>query len=115
MGGPAELDEAGDALWRTVEQGWEQPERHDRFIQYAYSAGTLPAAAARYRGQLQERPDDPTAAKMIARITFLATQQALRPAPAPGRPFTRSPLFLVVLLAGALLGAVAGLLWKRRP
>ena len=115
MGGPAELDEVGAALWRTVEQGWEQPAHHDRFVQYAYTSGTLPAAAACYRRQLQARPDDPTASKMIARITFLATQQALRPAPAPRRPVTRSPLFLAVLVAGALLGALAGLLWKRRP
>jgi hypothetical protein len=114
VAGPAELDEAGAALWRAVEAGWDEPARHDRFVQHAYATGTLPAAAARYRGQVAARPDDPMAAKMITRITFLATQQALRPSAAPARPFTRSPLFLGVVVAAALLGAIVGLLWSRR-
>jgi len=106
---PAELDETGAALWRTVEEAWDDQDRHDRFVQHAYSTSTLPAAAARYRARAEA---DAIAPRMIARITFLATQQALRPAARPARPFTRSPLFLGLVVAGALLGAIVGLLWK---
>jgi hypothetical protein len=110
--GPAELDESGAALWQASEEAWHDQARHDRFVQHAYVTGTLPAAAARYRARAVAQPDDAIATRMLARITFLATQQALRPAgPAP-RPFTRSPLFLGVMVAGALLGAVIGLLGK---
>ena len=112
MAGPVELDEAGLSLWRAVEEDWADQPRHDRFVQHAYSGEMLPAAVARYRATV--RPDDPTAAKMIARITFLATQQALRPTVTPRRSLTRSPFFLGVVVAGALLGAILGLLWKGR-
>jgi len=112
--GPSELDEAGAALWRAVEEVWADEPRHDRFVQHAYASGTLPAAAARYRAWSAARSEDATANKMIARITFLATQQALRPTAPPSRAFTRSPVFLAVVVAGALLGAVLGLLWKGR-
>jgi len=112
VAGPAELDETGAALWCAAEEAWDEPARHDQFVQHAYTTSTLPAAAARYRAHAQARPDDVTGPKMLARIAFLATQQALRPSAPPARPFTRSPLFLGVVLAGALLGAIAGLLWK---
>lgn len=112
MAGTAELDEAGAALWRDVEEAWPEQARHDRFVQHAYAAGTLPAAAARYRAVAGTRPDDAIGPKMLARITFLATQQALRPTAPPARPITRSPVFLGLVVAGALLGALIGLLWK---
>jgi len=110
--GPAELDETAAALWRAVEEVWDAQAGHDRFVQHAYATSTLPAAAARYRARGQAHPDDAIAPKMLARITFLATQQALRPAVRQTRPVTRSPLFLGVVVAGALLGALVGLLGK---
>lgn len=112
MAKPAELDDAGAALWRAVEESWDDQGRHDRFVQHAYTTTTLPAAASRYCARSAQQ--DEIAPKMLARITFLATQQALRPAARPARPFTRSPAFLIVVLAGALLGALVGLLWKAR-
>ena len=110
MASPVALDEAGMALWRAVEGAWEDQAGHDRLVQHAYATSTLPAAAACYRERAAQ--GDAIATKMITRITFLATQQALRPAAKPARPFTRSPLFLGVVVAGALLGAIVGLLWK---
>jgi len=110
--GSPELDESGAALWRAVEEAWDEPARHDRFVQHAYTTCTLPAAAARYRARAQAAVDDAIAPRMLARITFLATQQALRPSAPPPRPLTRSPLFLGVVVAGALLGALIGLLSK---
>ena|GEM_PF-2530576 len=112
MPAPPALDETGAALWRAVEEAWDEPARHDRFVQHAYTTGTLPAAAARYRARAQATADDAIAPRMLARITFLATQQALRPSAPPARPVTRSPLFLGVVVAGALLGALMGLLSK---
>lgn len=112
MAGPSELDEVGAALWRAVEEDWADGPRHDRFVGHAHASSTLAAAAARYRARAAARPDDQTAPRMLARITFLATQQALRPSAAPARPLTRSPLFVGVVVAGALLGAIIGLLWK---
>lgn len=114
MAGPVELDEAGVALWQAVEARWDEQARHDRFVQHAHATGALAAAAARYRAQAAARPGDEIAARMIARITFLATQQALRPTAPSARPFTRSPLFLGVVVAGALLGALIGMLWRGR-
>lgn len=112
MPGPAQLDETAAALWRAAEEAWDDQTRHDRFVQHAYTTSSLPAAAARYRAVAQARPVDTTGPKMLARIAFLAAQQALRPAVRSARPFTRSPVFLGVVVAGALLGAVVGLLWK---
>ena len=112
MPGPVELDQTAAALWRAVEQAWDQQAGHDRFVQHAHATGALPAAAARYRAHAQAQPDDAIAPRMLARITFLATQQALRPQARPARPFTRSPLFLGVVVAGAVLGALVGLLGK---
>ena len=114
MTAPAELDEAGAALWGAVEADWPDQARHDRFVQHAHATSALPAAAGRYQARAAAQPDDALAPRMLARITFLATQQALRPAARPQRPFTRSPLFLGVVVAGALLGAVIGLLWSSR-
>ena len=112
MPGPAELDESGAALWRAIEEAWHDQARHDRFVQHAYATSTLPAAAARYRVRATAQPDDAIATRMLARITFLATQLALRPAGPAARPVTRSPLFLGVVVGGALLGALVGLLGK---
>lgn len=112
MPGPAELDETAAALWRAAEEDWDEQAPHDHFVQHAFVTSTLPAAAARYRAHAQAQPGDAMAPKMLARIAFLATQQALRPSAPRARPFTRSPLFLGVVVAGALLGAIAGLLWK---
>jgi hypothetical protein len=49
---------------------------------------------------------------MIARLTFLVTQQALRPSPPASRGLSRSPFFLGVVLVAAVVGAILGLLWR---
>ncbi|HEY4184984.1 MAG TPA: hypothetical protein VGP07_07945 [Polyangia bacterium] len=112
MANPTELDETGLALWRAAEDGWADQPRHDRFVQHAFASGGAVAAVARYSARAAQHPDDPLAPKMIARLSFLVTQQALRPSPPAGRGLSRSPFFLGVVLVAAIAGAILGLLWR---
>lgn len=112
MANPGELDETGLALWRAVEADWADEPRHDRFVQHAFASGGAVAAVARYRARAAHHPDDALAPKMMARLTFLVTQQALRPSPVPSRGLARSPFFLGVVLVAAIAGAIFGLLWR---
>jgi len=105
-----QLDDPGEALWRAAVATWDVPAAHDAFVGHAFASHQLVAAAARYRGWLAEHPDDAMARQMITRIGFLATQ-ALRPSPRPAAPLSRSPFFLAVVVAAALVGAVLGLLY----
>ena len=105
-----ELDEPGEALWRAAEAAWGDQAAHDAFVGHAFANNQLVASAARYRAYLSQHPDDSTAAKMIARIGFLASQ-ALRPSPRSAVPLSRSPFFIAIVVAAALLGALLGIFY----
>ena len=105
------LDVEGERLWHEVTAVFADPARHDRFIHHCSRSGALPAAARRYRDWREAHGDDPTAAKMIQRITFLATQPLSEPKrPAPRR-LGRGVLLAIIVVAavaGALFGVLSG-------
>jgi hypothetical protein len=110
-----ELDQPGEALWRLVEEQWLEQARHDAFVQYCFATGRLTAAAARYAGRLETRPEDEMARRMRERVLFLSMQALAAATPRPGaRRFMSSPWFVVVVLLGAALGAALGIIYGAR-
>jgi hypothetical protein len=109
-GSPAELDPAGEVLWRAVLDAWTDPARHDRFVAHCHATTRLVAAAARYRTQQERDPRDELARKMSARVAFLAAQ-ALRPTAERRAPLSRSPVFLAIVALAAVAGALLGLFY----
>jgi hypothetical protein len=108
---PAELDPAGEVLWRAVLDGWTDSARHDRFVGHCHATTRLVAAAARYRVLLDRDPRDELARKMSAQVAFLAAQ-ALRPTAEPRAPLSRSPVFLAIIALAAAAGALLGLFYR---
>jgi hypothetical protein len=108
---PADLDPAGDVLWRAVLDGWTDPARHDRFVGHCHATTRLVAAAARYRTVLDRDPRDELARKMSARVAFLAAQ-VLRPTAERRAPLWRSPVFLAIIALAAVAGALLGLFYR---
>jgi hypothetical protein len=74
--GPSEADLVVlDALWSGVINGWDDDERHTKFLDHARNVGALPEAARRY-GKLKEDPErGELAKKRLGAIALLATQQ----------------------------------------
>jgi hypothetical protein len=110
----ADLDEQGEALWRTVTEAWDDQSAHDRFVQHCFASGRLAAAGARYRKVL----DGPTASiarRMQERVVALS-MSALVPSSRHGAQlrWIQSPWFVVIILCGALLGAALGFAFGAR-
>lgn len=108
------LDTEGERLWQEVTAVFADPARHDRFIHHCSRSGALPAAARRYRDWREAHGDDPTAGKMIQRITFLATQPLTEPKRLPPRRLGRGAVLAIVVVA-AVVGALFGLFSGRSP
>jgi hypothetical protein len=113
-----QLDAQGESLWRNVIEAWDEETRHDRFVQYCLTTGRLAAAGSRYREYLTDHADAPAAQvarRMQQRVTFLS-MQALRPS--SRRLVTshllQSPWFVAIVLLGATLGAILGLVCGAR-
>lgn len=116
-----DLDERGEALWREATAAWDDPTTHDRFVHHCYEVGRLAAAGGRYRAFLDGQPPPSEAAAAVARrmqqrVVFLSMQSLHKRSPrASSSNLMRSPWFLVLLLVGAALGALLGLVYGGRP
>lgn len=116
------LDDVGEALWSDVLASWQDATLHDRFLRHCVGAGRLAAAGARYRAYRESHPDDEQASRMQKKIVALAAQ-FLMPSPgggqrrqAPGLAgLVRSRWFILIVVAGACGGAVAGFVWGGLP
>jgi hypothetical protein len=113
-----DLDATGESMWRDLMGDWGDQTRHDRFVQHCLSIGRLAAAGARYREHLDnhaEEPSAPIARRMQERVVFLSLQ-TLRPS-SRGQMTShlmQSPWFVAIVLFGATLGAVLGLVCGAR-
>ena len=90
-----------DALWKKVEESWDDEAAHARFLDAAVEERALDLAAARYRAAQDRSPDDARAHAGLERAGLLATQIQMQAEPVLG-PSARW-LKLVGLAAAALL------------
>ena len=102
-------------MWRETIEARGDETRHDRFVQHCFRTGRLAAAAARYAAHLAGHPDDETARRMQQRVVFLSTQVVV-PSPQPrGKSrLLESPWFVAIVLAGAVAGAILGIVYGAR-
>jgi hypothetical protein len=108
----SELDPADravlDALWTGVINGWDDDDRHRKFLDHAREVGALLEAARRY-GSLRDDPErSPLAKKRLAAISLLATNELY--ATRTSRPTRKVPGWLValaVIICVVLLGWAA--------
>src|SRR5688572_26390559 len=66
--GRRKADTVIETLWRAVENDWTDVAAHERFVAAAGSGFSFAAAASLYRAAARRRPDDPVAARQLARI-----------------------------------------------
>ena len=101
------LDNAFEALWKSVLDRWQDERTHGAFLEYCQTTDQLAEAAARYRGMKGDRDRSAVAEKRLAGIAIvaLAKLHATRsPAPRSGRRIGNW------LLAACFALATAGLL-----
>jgi len=97
-----------DALWTGVINGWDDDDRHRKFLDHARETGGLMEAAKRY-GSLRDDPDrSDLAKKRIGAISLLMTNELY--ATRTSRPLKKAPTWLVavaVVVCAVLLGWAA--------
>jgi hypothetical protein len=106
--GEREAPAALRAAWERVLAAWDDPERHADFVHEAALASQLPWASRQYRAEQRQRPDDPRAGEMMARLARMAETVALvgDGGEAARRAAARAKLVrvvVVVLVLGLLL------------
>jgi hypothetical protein len=101
-------------LWAACEVTWDDPARHDAFISYCNRSAQFSYAAGRYRAAQAARGPaaEPVASRSLERIEKLALSalqlSSRRELPVEAKlPYRNA----VLMLAGALLLIVMGLLW----
>lgn len=111
---PAVLDSEGEALWRKVEEQWDDGARHDGFVKHCLQHNQLSAAGRLYRARLDTFPGDTIATKMQAEIVAKAslTMAMAQQNRAPSEPFTRSKWFWTIVLTAMALAIGAAFLWR---
>jgi hypothetical protein len=100
-----DVPEAIEALWRNVQERWDDRARHALFVERALAAGSLGYAARCYRAQ----GDDAVAEAQLRRIEerlqqVMAASQTGRPRRTSGRGVTLAILFLFLLV---ILGVIS--------
>jgi hypothetical protein len=97
-----------DALWTGVINGWDDDDRHRKFLDHARETGGLMEAARRY-GSLRDDPErGDLAKKRLGAISLLMTNELY--ATRTSRPSKKVPTWLValaVVVCVALLGWAA--------
>lgn len=108
----AEALAAGE-LFAACEAHWGEPERHDRFLAFCQQTGALGYAAARYRGVLLTRANDPVAAELLVRIRTLAEATLARGAAPIGVAVAPGPAYgrLKLVMLGIVVLLAVGTLW----
>jgi|SRR6187431_566844 len=98
------VDDAFEALWKSVLDRWEEERVHGAFLEYCQTTDQLAEAAARYRGMKGDRDRSLVAEKRLSAIAVVA----LAKLHATRRPVVRTGRrAFSVLLAGCFgLGAV---------
>lgn len=111
--GLAQADAEAARLWTACEQAWDDPARHDAFIQLCQRTAQLPLAAGRYRAAGQARgASDPVTRRALERIEKLALTTLELSAQRERQVERRLPYRKTLVVMAALLGLVAlGLAW----
>ncbi|MBI5478595.1 MAG: hypothetical protein HY906_07070 [Deltaproteobacteria bacterium] len=108
-------DDEARGLFAEAESAWDDPARHDAFIQHCGRAGQLPYAARCYRDRLARDPDDAVAraqqAKVVtvAELSYLTRPRELADAPMPCRGVLVGAVLVLFLV---LLGLLTSPLWR---
>jgi hypothetical protein len=109
----SELDPADqavlDALWTGVINGWDDDDRHRKFLDHAREVGGLMEAARRYGTLKDDRERGPLAKKRLTAITLLATNELY--ATRTSRPARKAPGWLVVLAVVICVGLLGWAAW----
>jgi hypothetical protein len=108
-----QLDEAGEALWRTLKENWSNSAGHEDFLRHCLQTETLAAAGRLYRERLDENPKDALAAQMQSQVLAKASLGLSLYKSQPRTAVTRSRWFWVIVLTAMALGIVGGLFWRR--
>jgi hypothetical protein len=59
-----------EALWQKLEQSWDEPGAHERFLDHCLQTQQLTQAAARYRAETER-----DTSRQLRRVTELALSQ----------------------------------------
>ena len=98
-----------DALWTGVVNGWDDDDRHRKFLDHARETGTLMEAARRY-GSLRDDPErGEVAKKRIGAIALLATNELYATKTAPGG--RKLPSWLVALAVSTCIALLGWAAW----
>jgi len=97
-----------DALWTGVINGWDDDDRHRKFLDHARETGALMEAARRY-GSLRDDPErGELAKKRLGAISLLVTNELYATkSPPPTKKAPRWLVALAVLVCVVLLGWAA--------
>jgi hypothetical protein len=97
-----------DALWTGVINGWDDDDRHRKFLDHAREIGGLMEAARRYGSLRDDRDRGSLAKKRVAAISILMTNELY--ATRTSQPAKKVPTWLVaiaVVVCVVLLGWAA--------
>jgi hypothetical protein len=98
-----------DALWTGVVNGWDDDDRHRKFLDHARETGALMEAARRY-GSLRDDPERGEAAKKrLGAIALIATNELY--ATKTAAPVRRIPSWLVAVAATICAALLAWAAW----
>lgn len=97
-----------DALWTGVVNGWDDDDRHRKFLDHARETGALMEAARRYGSLRDDEERGESARKRLAAIALLATNELYATkTPAPARKIPSWVVAVAATVCAALLGWAA--------
>jgi hypothetical protein len=108
------IDDAFEALWKSVLDRWQEERTHSAFLEYCQATNQLAEAAARYRGMKGDRERSGVAEKRLAGIAIVALAKLHATRSPPARPGRRvAGLLLAASFALAAVGLLAYLIATR--
>jgi hypothetical protein len=99
-------DDALRELWERVEEGYDQPARHDAFLAACAAREAFVYAAERYRRRRVRAPDDPITIARQQQVREAVTRWALTRPLVPPIAGRRTKTLLYVVLGAVLLVAL---------
>lgn len=98
-----------EACWQAALDAWTEQARHDAFVQAAAGAGAFAFAAGKYQEATRARPDDPIAARQLARVRRTAEAAMLASAQVrhvEQKPYRSATAVLILLVVALVAGGV---------
>jgi hypothetical protein len=91
-----------DPLWQAAEANWADPAIHQAILAQCDSPDRLAEVARRYRRVIADPERAPVARQQLDQVTGLAFAQLTPRSPPPDRRRTWLPVWLFLLLLGAV-------------